>query len=137
MAARLVIENEVEVVFDAQPVEEREAGLEELQVLLLPRSVLVVVLPGYVDDLDQEIHASLKGLDARKLRDGTLAVEMLDPASSVFNNIEDVFHKDHIWGNNWELRELIKEVYDIWQADQTRNLQVLLFQQSAWCSHAA
>jgi uncharacterized membrane protein len=66
-----------------------------------------------------------------------LAVEMLDPASSVFHNIQDIFYKDHIWGNNWELRKLIKEVYNIWQADQTRNLQVLLFQQSAWCSHAA
>lgn len=137
MAARLVIENKIEVVFDAQPVEEREAGLEQLQVLLLPRVVLIVVLPGNVYNLDQEIHASLKGLDARKLRDGALAVEMLDPASSVFHNIQDIFYKDHIWGNNWELRKLIKEVYNIWQADQTRNLQVLLFQQSAWCSHAA
>jgi hypothetical protein len=44
-------------------------------------------LPGNVYNLDQEIHASLKGLDARKLRDGALAVEMLDPASSVFHNI--------------------------------------------------
>jgi hypothetical protein len=87
LAARLVIENKIEVVFDAQPVEEREAGLEQLQVLLLPRVVLIVVLPGNVYNLDQEIHASLKGLDARKLRDGALAVEMLNPASSVFHNI--------------------------------------------------
>jgi hypothetical protein len=64
--------------------------------------VCEVVLPDYLEDSDQQVHASLKCLDSAELRHVRRSVEVLDPASEVHDQRHPVVDVDLVGSDNGE-----------------------------------
>jgi len=81
LSPAFLIEQEVLLAPDAQPVEKLQADLDELQRFESPFWVgLSVIIPNQAHDLDQKAATSLQGLRLGEFRNCALVVEVLDPA---------------------------------------------------------
>lgn len=97
-ATALLIEQEDELVVEAEPVEEHHSGPNQPHiavlclvvrdfhtlisfVVIVLDLVRIVVLPNHFHDPDEKVHASLECLDAAKLRNVRRVVEVFHPAT--------------------------------------------------------
>jgi hypothetical protein len=138
LTTTLLIEEEVLFAFHAEPVEELQGGLDELQVLEAPLGTCVLVVPpDETNDPKKEATATLKGLDAGELRDGALLVEVLDPATKVLDHGEVVLCHNHSWLHLvLELSEVVEAGNNVGKADELRDPESLLSKKSTSCTNA-
>jgi hypothetical protein len=94
--AALLVEDEVVLSADAEPVQKLQAALHEDQEVGSPLFLLGMRegSPQHTHHSDDKIHTALKGLDPGELRDLTLPVEVLDPASQVLQYAQEVIYND-------------------------------------------
>ena len=129
----LLVEEEALFAPHAQPVEELQTDLDQLQICKLSISFsMLIVVPDEAYYPDQEAGTPLQRLDLGELWDRALVVEMLDPASKVLDHKDEVVDDDHVWSELfWKLSEIVEECNDVRQADELWDPQALLSQQSA------
>lgn len=90
------------------------------------------MLPNNLQDFDEQIHASLEGLDSTQLWNIGRAVEVLDPAAKVHNQRHPIIDVDLIWCDNRVARlKIVCEADYIRQVNKTRNRETGLTKESA------
>ena len=89
------------------------------------------VSPEHPHDRDYQVNAPLQRLYPGELRDLALRVEELNPAPQVLEHRQEVVNVDVSRGQYLYIVELVHECDDLRQIYQLRDLQPLLFEQSA------
>ncbi len=95
------------------------------------------VCPQYPHNLNNKVYAALESLDSGELWDLALSIEMFDPTSQVLEHSQEVIYVDMNRSQDVNVVELVYESHYLRQVDQLRDLQTLLFEQSAGSPVAA
>ena len=135
VSARLLIEDELLLPTDTEPIDQLQTALHQNQVLSSLISIFNMreLLPEHSDNTDDQVNAALKSLDAGELRDLALRVEVLNPASQVLQHAQEFVHFDQVCSEFVDLVELVDEGHDLREVDQVRDAEALLLQKSAGC----
>ena len=119
----LIVENEVLLAPDAQPVEDLQASLHQDQVFPANITVILEVEVGPKDphNLYDKVDAPLQCLDAGQFWDLTFRIEVLDPTPQVLEHRQEVIHVNVRRRQCLYVMELVHESHDLRKIDQLRN----------------
>ena len=84
-----------------------------------------VVNPDYLEDANQEVHASLKSPDLDYFLHIVFLIEMRYPASDIFDVLDKIFNDYHLRSDLSKLCKFVKKFHELWKFDKHWYLEVL------------